>query len=340
MAVLGLEPHPLLKGFYRSKRHSKVFVNRYGVVISESGKVLPVSIYNGYQQTFGGAIHRHVAETFLRMPAWLAMNKRVVNHKNGVKTDNRRSNLEWTDARGNAAHALRTGLRAMNNPVLVKDLRTGEFVEHFSIQDTARHYGLNASEIKHALKPKFVGKVWKKYYGIILKGQDWPQYNTEDLGKTLNGFKRELVVVDTETGEKVIYVGYYLFSERTGVRKGTLMMRLVRAQRLGINWVSEGKFQYTYVDTYDGDDLESIPMEDFSHPRPDLKIGFKKAWKVLATNVQDDKQTVYNSLRDCCLDLNISFSTTQRKLVDSRVRLVGKWEIRYLDSQATTVEML
>src|SRR4051794_10511209 len=51
-------------------------------------------------------IHRIVAETFLPNP----LHKREVNHKNGIKADNRVENLEWATSSENKLHAYRLGL--------------------------------------------------------------------------------------------------------------------------------------------------------------------------------------------------------------------------------------
>jgi hypothetical protein len=77
-------------------------------------------------------VHRLVALKYLNNP----IGKPQVNHKNGVKTDNNISNLEWATNLENQRHAVNTGLRDLSavraaaslvtsKPVI--DLNTGVF---------------------------------------------------------------------------------------------------------------------------------------------------------------------------------------------------------------------
>lgn len=50
--------------------------------------------------------HRLIAQTFIPNPE----NKKYINHKNGVKDDNRINNLEWCTNSENVRHAIKMGL--------------------------------------------------------------------------------------------------------------------------------------------------------------------------------------------------------------------------------------
>jgi len=81
----------------------------------------------------GGAffyVHHLVARAFIPNPE----GKPQVNHKNGTKTDNRASNLEWVTSSENNSHAYRTGLNYKGEDSHLAKLSEGEAREILSLR--------------------------------------------------------------------------------------------------------------------------------------------------------------------------------------------------------------
>lgn len=104
-------------------------------------------------------VHRLVATTFLPNPE----NKPEVNHRNGIKTDNRVENLEWATISEQAHHAFETGLResvvgSENGQSKLKESDIPEIFERhragLSQPEIAKEFGVSRALISWVLLRK------------------------------------------------------------------------------------------------------------------------------------------------------------------------------------------
>jgi hypothetical protein len=130
-----------------------------------SGDYLTITLCKEIQNS--QLIHRIVANNFIENP----LNKPCVNHKNGIKSDNRAENLEWVTESENNKHAVKTGLikcgydNKRSKPFRQYSL-DGTFLKEWpSLLNMKKELGLNFSNIQSCFagrKKTAYGYIWKR----------------------------------------------------------------------------------------------------------------------------------------------------------------------------------
>ena len=122
-----------------------------------------ITISLGHRRYVKQKAHRLVALAFIPNPLGLG----DVNHKNGIKTDNRPENMEWCTRGHNNRHATATGLRIMPHGEGHSHSRlTEEKVREIFHDVTVNGMSQRAAGKKHGVNHSWAyaiskGKVWK-----------------------------------------------------------------------------------------------------------------------------------------------------------------------------------
>lgn len=251
-------------------------------------------------------VHRLVAKTFLACPG--NSDDFEVNHIDGNKLNSHVSNLEWCTSSHNAIHAYKTGLRKDNRPVKVKDLRDGKVTEHYSLQDCARSFEVNAESVHRYINSSQIVP-FKRYFTLAYRDQPWKPLTAADIGKRPSGVGVDVVAV---AGKKK-----YLFSSMssaarfTGVKRGAL----ARVLGSGNDEVLNG-FSFCYLNQYNGEDDFEVPVNKEKPVAPK-----RRPVSIVVTDMTTGQKTHWDSSEEFSNALGVKKNTLQKA-----VNLSGKWK--------------
>ena len=118
-----------------------------GDIYGLRGQLLkPWRTHNGYYTVTLGTVRHKVHRLILCTATQSDGRGMQVNHKDGDKSNNKISNLEWCTAKENTQHAEKLGLRTHRNKTIRKDSKLS--VEEASIIRNLIQQGYSTSQIK------------------------------------------------------------------------------------------------------------------------------------------------------------------------------------------------
>jgi len=156
------------------------WVDSLGIIKDNTGKIFADCLNShGYAnvilrkngKAYSKKVHRLVCQAFLDNP----LNLRCVNHKNGIKSDNRLINLEWVSHRQNTQHAVLNGLTKMpfgenSRRAILTDndvIHIRSVGKTVTLQSLADKYGVKVSTIHNARKGKSFSHLNNQYDVVI-----------------------------------------------------------------------------------------------------------------------------------------------------------------------------
>jgi len=167
------------------------YISNYGRVWSKHiNRMMAISLdHNGYcvvnLRTYSGKpkickIHRLVAKAFIPIAN---PDELQVNHKDGIKTHNYVSNLEWTTSKENIVHSIETGLRNtfgenVHTAVLKEEqvyIASEMLMRKYPYDAILQHMGLPKNQQTY----KLLFRIHKKETWLsITKNYNFPEYDT------------------------------------------------------------------------------------------------------------------------------------------------------------------
>lgn len=184
--VKGFEGKYQVSSIGRVRSLDRLTVDHLGRSYFTKGRIMKLELIKGYHYvglsekvTKNFQVHRLVAFAFLEPDE----NRKTVNHKNGIKNDNRVENLEWANYSEQVIHSVMTGLRPKSvgeksNLAKISEEQMYKIRELyktglFTMEELAKKFNLsngNISNIIHCYTWKFLNE--DKILGIKRKMPD------------------------------------------------------------------------------------------------------------------------------------------------------------------------
>lgn len=319
------------RGFAEIPGYSRYLINKDGVVVnketgeSRCGRVdsrgyVSISVKRDNGKTQSSGIHRLLGLAFLHPE--VDVTNLVINHLDGVKTNNDLSNLEWCTCMENTHHAGRLGLTMFCRPVEVRNAETGDVKLYPSANMCAKERKLSKDDVLRRLKfPD--SRVWgdRCQYRWAAKDKEWIIPDDVDLEVLKNGTRKSIAVKHLLENKTYIFGSLSEAANHLNIALPTLSIWL----DLPNQPVFPGYVQVKLL-------TDTTPWREVKDPYLDFTQN--SMYKVVKTIDLDGNVKIYNSARECADDNGLLVTTLNERLNSKGTKVYkdGKRYYRYQDS--------
>lgn len=321
------------QGFFEVPGYPQYAVSEVGEVIDlELDQPVKTNAYT-YLVVQGGEyipVHSLVTRAFHGPPPSSVV-RYTANHKNGIKYDNSKDNLEWTTVRENNLHALKAGLRTDAIPVLVKDIKQN-FVQRFYGQnEAARFIGVTQSRVSQILNGD--QQVVNRRFIIIREGDDWPNIDELRKEQLRAGIPRALVLENVETGKVLVFGSVPDTAQLMNWDVGALRKALHDRDKDVVNKATPYK-GYIITNCTDEEKLEDLHQEQKNKKIQTNHRHRQEPMPIQVTDLNTGDKTIWSGgTREFALSNGALPNTVRSMMSRNGDHTGGRWrnyDIRYL----------
>ncbi|QBJ02928.1 HNH endonuclease [Pseudomonas phage Psa21] len=128
-------------------------------------------------------VHRIYAITYVKRPMHLQhipFKQLEVNHKDGNKANNTKTNLEWVTGSGNVIHAVDNKLTPIPIEIQILNINSGEIFTEKSIRRAAEKYGVPLPTLAKHLRGNMAGQyAYCNYAFRHMSIKPWPKISSK-----------------------------------------------------------------------------------------------------------------------------------------------------------------
>lgn len=167
----------------------------------KSAEYITAYVYNPDKTEYRNTVvHRLVALAWVRNTDWIT--KPIVNHKDGLKHNCYRKNLEWVSHSENCIHAFENGLRKDNIKCMLRDIYTKDIINFNSISKAMKYLGLTTASQYRNIIFNNKRRLLKNKYEFKLSSDETPWFFQDTENIKSKGRYIVTIILDDNTIKK------------------------------------------------------------------------------------------------------------------------------------------